>query len=398
MAAPNDNDSREPDAPTQIVPGEGEWPVSDLYRVEPGEIPAERTPDTADTVIVTSTPTVATPAAERRFPVDPVPATLFAVVALLILIGLGAWLLSRDGDESDDPAITNAATVPPTTQPTETTTAPVERDVPNVAGETLADARRTLQEAGFRVRVVRRESTRPPGEVLRHQPEAGAGLAADGVVVLTVARAAPGAPSEVTVPDVTGQDISEASAALRDAGLRVEIRFLPSSEPAGTVLAQSPGPGSEVAESSVIRLDVAEARQEEVERVDVPDTVGSTVGDARARLLELGLRVRVVRVVAAEPVGTVVRQSPQTGTSVREGTTVTLRVSTGPAKVSVLDVTGLDEASARSELEAAGFEVRVSEESTANPDEDGLVAGQTPTGGSTAREGAVVTIVVARFD
>ena len=395
MAAPNDNDPREPDDPTQILPGEGDWPVSDLYRVETGETPG----DPADTVLVTNAPSDAAPAAERRFPVDPVPAVLFAVVAVLLLIGLGAWLLSRDGEEDDEPVVTNTTTAPSTTtQPTETTTtAPAEREVPDVSGETLADARRTLQEAGFRVRVVRQESTRRPGEVLRQQPEAGAPLAADQVVVLTVARAAPETASEVTVPDVTGQAVSEATTTLRDAGLRAQIRLVPSSEPAGRVLEQSPGPGAEVAESSVVRLDVAESRQPEVERVEVPDTVGSSVGDARARLLALGLRVRVSRVVASEPAGTVVRQSPQGGANVSEGTIVTLRVSTGPSEVSVPDVTGLDEASARSELEDAGFEVRVSEESTADPDEDGLVVGQTPTGGSTAREGAVVTIIVARF-
>jgi len=395
VAAPNDNDPRQPDEPTQILPGEGDWPVSDLYRVEPGDPPGEP----ADAVAVTDAPAEATPTPERRLPVDPVPAVLFAVVAVLLLIGLGAWLLSRDGEEDDEPVVTNTTTAPSTTTETTetTTTAPAEREVPDVSGETLVDARRALQEAGFRVRVVRRESTSPPGEVLRQQPQAGAPLAADQVVVLTVARTAPETASEVTVPDVTGQAVSEATTTLRDAGLRVQIRLVPSSEPAGRVLEQSPGPGVEVAESSVVRLGVAESRQPEVERVEVPDTVGSSVGDARARLLALGLRVRVSRVVASEPSGTVVRQSPQGGANVREGTIVTLRVSTGLSEIAVPDVTGLEEASARSQLEDAGFEVRVSEESTADPDEDGLVVGQTPTGGSTTREGAVVTLIVARF-
>ena len=395
MAAPNDNDPRQPDEPTQIVPGEGDWPVSDLYRVEPRETPTEP----ADTVLVTDAPVDATPPAERRFPVDPVPAILLAVVTVLLLIGLGACLLSRDGEEDDEPVVTNTTTSPSTTtQPTETaTTAPAEQKVPDVAGETLADARRTLEDAGLRVRVVRRESSRAPGEVLRQQPEAGAPLAADEVVVLTVARAAPEVASEVIVPDVTGRTVSEATTILRGAGLRVEIRLVPSNEPSGRVLEQSPEPGSEVEESSVIRLDVAEAKQPQVDRVEVPDTVGSSVGDARARLRALGLRVRVARVVSADPAGTVVSQSPQGGANVREGATVTLRVSTGPAEASVPDVTGLDEASARSELEAAGFDVRVSEQSTTDPGEDGRVVAQTPTGGSTAREGAVVTIVVARF-
>jgi serine/threonine-protein kinase len=77
---------------------------------------------------------------------------------------------------------------------------------------------------------------------------------------------------------------------------------------------------------------------------------------------------------------------------------VTLRVSSGPAKVDVPDVTGLDEPAARAQLEGAGFEVRVTDESTTDPAQDGIVLRQSPTGGSRADDGAIVTIVVARFD
>ena len=64
-----------------------------------------------------------------------------------------------------------------------------------------------------------------------------------------------------------------------------------------------------------------------------------------------------------------------------------LTVSTGPATVEVPDVTGLDEAAARSELERAGFAVRVTDEPTTDPAQDGVVIGQTPTGGSGAQDG-----------
>lgn len=398
MAAPSDNDPQQPDDDaTQVLSGEPDWPVSDLYRIEAEEAPpARHSPEAATAAVVTSSPDE--PASEpRRFPVDPVPGVLLAIVAALLLIGLAAWLVTRDSGDDDDPGTLQTATEPaPTTAPETTAPAPKETDVPDVSGRSLAEARTTLEDAGFRVRVVRRESTRPPGEVLRQQPEAGTPVAADAVVVLTVARAA--TPSGIAVPDVTGLGVSEATAILRDADLRAQITLVPSNEPAGRVLEQSPGPGTEVDEDSVVALDVSKARTPTVERVDVPDTVGTNVTDARARLRDLGLRVRVMRVVAPDPAGTVVGQSPQRGARVREGATVTLRVSTGPSEVAVPDVTGLDEATARSELEDAGFEVRVTEESTADPAEDGLVRAQSPAGGTSAREGAVVTITIARYE
>ncbi|HUF01691.1 MAG TPA: PASTA domain-containing protein [Gaiellaceae bacterium] len=60
-------------------------------------------------------------------------------------------------------------------------------------------------------------------------------------------------------------------------------------------------------------------------------------------------------------------------------------------------MTGLDEESARLELESARFEVRVTEESTGDPSQDGVLVRQSPSGDSADAEGSVVTLVVARL-
>jgi beta-lactam-binding protein with PASTA domain len=399
--APDDNGHDRADEPTQVLtPEDTDWPVADLYRVEPDEDTADGMPADSD-IVVADAPAEAAPG--RRFPVDPVPGILAAIAVVVLLIGLGAWLVSRDeGDDvnaiaaEDTPTTTPAET---STIPTTTTPASSERDVPDVSGMAVGEARTALEEAGFRVRVVRRESTAPPGEVVRQVPKAGTALEADEVVVLTVARAAPtGETAELEAPDVIGLTVSNATEALREAGLRPRIELVASDEPAGTVLAQSPSAGTEVTDGSVVTLEVAKARQPAVDRVELPDAIGASEADARGRLRDLGLRVRVVRVVAPEPAGTVVGQSPRAGAEVREGATVTLQVSTGPAEVQIPDVTGLDEASARLELENAGFDVRVTDQSTDDPTQDGVVVAQSPRGGSIAREGTAVTITVARVD
>jgi beta-lactam-binding protein with PASTA domain len=92
-----------------------------------------------------------------------------------------------------------------------------------------------------------------------------------------------------------------------------------------------------------------------------------------------------------------VSQSPRAGAGLRKGGTVTLRVSTGPTKLDVPDVTGLDEQSARAELEGAGFQVQVIDESVTDPAQDGVVLRQSPRGGSSAAESAVVTLTVGRL-
>jgi eukaryotic-like serine/threonine-protein kinase len=125
--------------------------------------------------------------------------------------------------------------------------------------------------------------------------------------------------------------------------------------------------------------------------------IGAAAASARSELRAAGLKVTTIGVVSQESPGTVISQSPRAGADVRKGSRVLLTVSTGPAKVDVPDVSGLDEAAARVELERAGFVVRVTDESTTDPAQDGIVIRQTPAGGSGAQDGDAVTIVVGRL-
>lgn len=382
--------------PTQVlVPAEQEeWPVTDLYRVAPEA--AE--PD--ETAVVVSSPPAAALAPRRRLPV--VGAGVGVAILLATLgIALGTWLLSRESHESAANTVTTPAsetgpvTPPPTSQP------PTSQrdDVPDVVGLRVASARALLADAGFEVRVTRRSSDRPPGEVLAQKPAAGGPLQQPGVTVtLTVARPAGPFVVRVDVPDVLSLPVDEASAQLRRAQLRPQIQLVPSSKGPGTVVEQEPRAGAEVREGTLVVLSVARSQPHEVSRVDVPDVVGSTVADARRTLRARGFRVSIARVLDDAPAGTVVGQTPPAGSSAREGATIRLRVSTGPRAVIVPDVLGMDEITARAELEAAGFVVRVSEEPTDDPASDGLVLRQSPSGGSSSNEDAVVTLVIGRFD
>jgi serine/threonine-protein kinase len=76
---------------------------------------------------------------------------------------------------------------------------------------------------------------------------------------------------------------------------------------------------------------------------------------------------------------------------------VTLQVSTGPATVSVPDVTSQDEESAKAQLQDAGFKPKVQHADTDDPCLDGFVTDQDPAGGSEAEPGSDVTIFVGRY-
>jgi eukaryotic-like serine/threonine-protein kinase len=184
---------------------------------------------------------------------------------------------------------------------------------------------------------------------------------------------------------------------LQEAGLRVEIERVSSSNPEGTVIRQSPAAGTEADDGAVVSLQVAKPRPAPPTTIDVPRLTGLDVADARARLRELGLRSTVTQVESPKPAGTVVDQSPSAGSELERNETVALTVSSGPAAVLVPDVLGLDEQSARQQLEAAGFEVTTADEPTSDPAEDGRVVGQSPSAGRERKPGTLVTLRIARL-
>ncbi|HZO48527.1 MAG TPA: PASTA domain-containing protein [Gaiellaceae bacterium] len=323
-----------------------------------------------------------------------------AATALALLLGLGAaalWLLPERARRA--PAAAGAAV------PT----------VPRLTGLTFAAARTRLHARGLGARVRHAGSGGRPGLVLSQQPPPGARAAPRTKVLLVVsAPAAAAAPSResrpatATVPAVVGVALRSAAARVRDAGLRATVSLVASSRPQGSVLVQDPDAGASVPRGSTVALEVAKAEPRPPKpqpkpqppgrpKVIVPPLVGLDLDQARTRLGALGLRADVTQAASARPAGTVLAQSVVAGAQLRTGMTVALRVSSGRAGVVVPDVTGLDEASARSRLEAAGFAVSAVDVTAADPSEDGTVLDQSPTGDTRARRGATVTIEVGRL-
>jgi len=130
------------------------------------------------------------------------------------------------------------------------------------------------------------------------------------------------------------------------------------------------------------------------EEVVVPAVVGQPEAEARRQLENAGLEVRKEDFADDTlPAGQVVDQDPPMGTTVRRGSEVTIRVSTGPPEVELPDVRGHTVDAARQALEAAGFVVRTRSE----PDDrvrENVVIDQQP-GPGRARRGSEVLLTVS---
>jgi beta-lactam-binding protein with PASTA domain/tRNA A-37 threonylcarbamoyl transferase component Bud32 len=261
-------------------------------------------------------------------------------------------------------------------------------DVPVVVGKQLDRARQELERGGFQVDIDRRADPAPRDTVFRQVPSGG--KADDGsTVTLFVSNG----PSTAKVPDVLGLTEHDARKRVKRAGFRAAVEREGSTKvPEGTVIRSDPGSGVAIERDSKVTLFISTGPRE----VTVPDVVGQDQKDAASRLGKEGLNVVVRERASSEPVDTVVDQTPAGEQQVDEGSTVTLFVSNGKLE-EVPDVVDLEQAEAEAEIRDAGFGVSVRTRSVDEPDSDGRVLSQTPSGGKQRRRGDTVAITVGEF-
>ncbi|MFK3731208.1 Stk1 family PASTA domain-containing Ser/Thr kinase [Streptomyces sp. NPDC088090] len=192
--------------------------------------------------------------------------------------------------------------------------------VPNLRNKPLAEAKRILTEQGLAPGVVSTafSTTVAQGAVIGSDPEPGTERAPDSAVALVVSKGAP-----VDVPDVTGETVADATAALQEAGLKVTVapERVHSPEAAGSVAAQSLAEGSRAAKGDAVTLTVSRGPRP----VEVPDVLGMTTDEARAALEDAGFEVKVEKsfpFLGNEVTG----QSAEGGTTAPEGSTVTITI------------------------------------------------------------------------
>jgi serine/threonine-protein kinase len=261
--------------------------------------------------------------------------------------------------------------------------------VPLLEGQEEALAVNNILDRDLEPRVVREFSDTEEGEVFDQDPESGERIERGNIVTIHVSQGK----RKVDVPDVIGLSVADAVARLKDAGLEANPHEVFSEEPAGTVIAQDPAKDKRVVEATRVRINVSQGAKP----IAVPNVISQTFEDAKAALEAEGFTVKRVDQNSNIAPNTVIETRPPAGSELQRGGAVTVIVSKGPKDVAVPNVEGLDEETARAQLEDAGFEVSVSDEPTDDPADDGFVLAQDPPGGDRASAGATVVIFVGRF-
>jgi eukaryotic-like serine/threonine-protein kinase len=211
--------------------------------------------------------------------------------------------------------------------------------VPALTGLTLDEALQKLRAAGLQADATRVASKKPEGQIVGQIPGGSAELKKGATVKLQVSKGL----ERVEVPDVVGQSEVDAATALAKAGLEAAAKQVPSDQPDGTVVAQSPRAGEQAAKGTRVQINVSGGRTTtggtttstttttttSSNTVTVPDLVGSTFADARRQLRDLGLRADRKDVPSSEPYGNVVAQYPAPGSTAKKGGSIRVNVSVG---------------------------------------------------------------------
>jgi serine/threonine-protein kinase len=198
--------------------------------------------------------------------------------------------------------------------------------------------------------------------------------------------------TQVSVPNVAGQDQATATQNLQAAGLTVgtvTTQVTSDESQVDTVLGTDPSSGTQVDQGSTVDLVVGVGP----DTVEVPAVIGLDVDRAETTLANAGFDdVQTEEVDSLSPADQVVDVTPGEGQSVDPSTTVTLQVSDGT--VEVPDVTGQQQTAATQALRSAGF-TNVTAEQVESGQPEGTVVATDPSGGEQASADEPITLQVS---
>ena len=201
-------------------------------------------------------------------------------------------------------------------------------EVPNVVNLGQVEAAAKIGAAGLQV--AWKSEVNPDvavGTVLRQNPESGKKVDAGTTVTITVAAAT----NTVKVPPLNSMTQDAAVALLESMSLVPQVQPVDSQLPGGTVVGQDPPGGTEVEPGATVVVQVSNAPPITTVIVPAVAALGLTESQARARLTQYGLKVRVINLETpdARP-GLCIYQSPAAGKEVKIGSTIDITIARVP--------------------------------------------------------------------
>ena len=264
--------------------------------------------------------------------------------------------------------------------------------VPDVQGLTREAAADSLEAAGLvtGILALQCDDSVPAGVVISQSPgpgvSAGVGTAVNLVISTGLCNA--------TVPDVTGQNETEAQSAIVGAGLAAGqvTRQCSDTVAEGQVISQSPQAGTPVSLGIPVSIVVSGGAC-----LSAPAVTDQSLTDAQALLQRSGFSVGAVGQSCSDtvPEGEVISQSPPAGTSVTAGAAFDLVISSGPCPVTVPSVAGRSQSVAQAILTVGRLSTGSVSTACSDTVPVGAVISQSPAAGTQVAPNTAVNLILA---
>ena len=286
-----------------------------------------------------------------------------AIVAVLVIVGI-MFAMNGSGNKSSEDTVT----IP------EVCNASTSKDNIKLKLERLGLKMTEKQDT---------DSTEPEGTCTKMSPDAGSKVARGSAVKVWLSAG----PQSTQVPDVKERSQEEARSILESAGFKVNatVKTEDSADIAKDMVTRTdPAAGQSVPKGTTITIYVSSGM------TTVPSNL---VGQSKDSVLQQyeGKFSFTVEQESSDTVeaGLITRVSPDSGSSIAQGGSITIWVSTGKEKVAVPNITaGTDYATAELMLKAVGLKAQAS----GPTDSTAVVVSINPGAGSQVDAGSTVTI------
>lgn len=238
-----------------------------------------------------------------KAPNKKLPIIIGAVVAAAVLIAAGIFIFGGSGKN--------------------------EVKVPNLTDKTYDEAEAELAELGLEIEMGNEvfSDEYEAGKIVSQSPKPDMKVKKGKTIRVNISKGS----GVETVPSVLGQTVEQARATLEAKGFALgSVSEEESDSPEGTIIRQSPDAGTDAESSQSVSVVVSKGRS--IKEVAMPGLLGKSLDAAKAEIEAAGLKVGSVTYgySADYPSGQVIEQQYSSGTSLEEGTSVSIKVSKGP--------------------------------------------------------------------
>jgi serine/threonine-protein kinase len=233
----------------------------------------------------------------------------------------------------------------------------------------------------------------------RIAPSQIAGAAALVIAVAALGYFFVGSASSNTMPNVVGQQASQAVSTLKADGLIItSTKLVTSTKPKGSVISTNPSAGAHITKGESVSLKVSLGSN--TVAVQIPNVINLSLSDAESTLLALGLSPKPVFVLSAPTPNavpnTVLLQNPPAGTQGHTGNSVEITILAPGVSFTLPDVSGDTTLTAATALGQIGLSISpTTATQCSNTIATGNVAATLPVAGASVSAGTAIELITS---